>query len=103
MYLVAYMFSHIRDLAKKKGKIKMTGSNARIIRTEEKNITMTVRSKKNALIPQKIAGAVMLIFIIVSMFVGGGATGAVILSPMALAAVLSKHKLMDFGIFERRN
>lgn len=96
------VFGHICDLTAMKGTIKMTGSNAKIIIADEKKITMTVRSKKKSLVSQKLAGAVMLIFIAVSMFVGGGASAAVILTPMALAAVLSKQKLMDFEIFGKR-
>lgn len=82
-----------------KGKIKMTGSSAKKIKTEEKQITMTVHAKKDTLIMQRLAGAAMLIFAGAGMFMGGEASAAVVLTPMALAAVLSKRKLLDFGIF----
>ena len=85
-----------------KGTIKMTGSNAKILRTEEKKITMTVRPKRNPLILQKLAGAAMLIFIGASLSAGGEASAAVVLTPMAFAALLSKKKLMDFGIFDSK-
>ena len=83
-------------------KIKMTGSNAKVLTPEENKIRVTVRRKRDSLIMQKLAGAAMLIFIAVSVPVGGSASASVILAPMALAAMFSKQKLMDFGIFERK-
>ena len=80
----------------------MTGSNAKVLTAEENNIRVTVRRKKDSLIMQKLAGAIMLIFIAVSVLAGGSVSVSVILAPMALAAVFSKQKLMDFGIFETK-
>lgn len=78
----------------------MTGSNAKILMPEAKKITMTVRRKKASLIPQKLAGSIMLIFIAAA--VSGGVSAALVLAPMALAAVFSKQKLMDFNIFSNK-
>ena len=80
----------------------MTGSNAKVLTAEENKIRVTVRRKRDSLIMQKLAGAAMLIFIAVSMPMGGSVSASVILAPMALAAVFSKQKLMDFGIFARK-
>lgn len=81
----------------------MTSSNARIIAEERKDIVMTGRSRKNSLAAQKIAGTVMLAVISAAVAVGGEFSAAVVIVPMALAAVFSKEKLMDFGIFTRKN
>lgn len=82
--------------------IKMTGSNAKILASEEKKITVTVRRKKNQLVLQKLAGAAMLILIGTAMSAGEEASAAAILAPMAFAALFSKEKLMDFGAFYRK-
>lgn len=85
-----------------RGTIKMTGSNAKVLTAEENKIKVTVRRKKDSLIMQKLAGGAMLIFITAAMFCGGSVSASVILAPMAFAAVFSKQKLMDFGIFETK-
>ena len=77
----------------------MTGSNAKIIIPETKKICRTVRRKKRDLIPQKLTGAAMLIFITLAAIRGGSVSAAVILAPMAFAAIFSKEKLIDFRIF----
>ena len=77
----------------------MTGSNAKVLTAEENKIRMTVRRKKDSLIMQKLAGGAMLTFITAAMFCGESAAASVILAPVALAAVFSKKKLMDFDIF----
>ena len=80
----------------------MTSSNARILTEERKEIVMTNRPRKNSLVSQKLAGAAMLVIISVMTIVSGEISAAVVLVPMALAAVFSKEKIMDFGIFARK-
>ena len=74
-------------------------SNARVLTHEEKNIVMTKVGKRSDLKAQKISGAVMLAAVGASVFIGGDASALIMLAPMALAAMFSKEKLMDFGIF----
>ncbi|MBQ7980719.1 MAG: hypothetical protein IJ305_03830, partial [Oscillospiraceae bacterium] len=77
----------------------MTTSNARKINVE-KNITMTRRvARKNKLMMQKLVGVLMLVFVAVSFMIGGHFVASAILVPFALAAVFSKEKVLDFGIF----
>ncbi|GEM_PF-3532904 len=77
----------------------MTTSNARKL-TVEKNITMTRRvQRKNNLAMQKLVGIIMLIFVAVSFMIGGYFVASAVLAPFALAAVFSKEKVLDFGIF----
>ena len=77
-----------------------------VTENQVKEIIMTSRItekfRKNPLFAQKLAGAVMLIVIIAVLMLGGDFTGIVLLAPMAAAAVVSKQKLMDFGIFFKR-
>ena len=84
---------------KKKGMIPMTGSNAKILETEKKAIVMTHRPKKNSLAAQKFAGAAALAAAAAGTFAGNEFAALLIIAPMALAAILSKEKIMDFGIF----
>lgn len=98
-----------------KGKIKMENFAAKKIESIENNaaearvkeIIMTSRIteklRKNPLFAQKLAGAVMLVLVAVSLLLGGEFTCTVLLAPMAFAAVFSKEKLMDFGIFFKKS
>lgn len=80
----------------------MTTSNARKLNIE-KNITMTRRvSRKNNLMMQKLAGIVMLIFVAACLAIGGRSVAAVILVPFAFAALFSKEKVLDFGLFSNK-
>lgn len=81
----------------------MTSSNARVITEERKNIVMSTRRRKNHLAGQKLAGAAALIMILVMTIAGGELSALAVLAPMALAAVFSKEKIMDFSIFEKKN
>ena len=81
----------------------MTSSNARVITEERKNIVMTDSRRKNSLAAQKIAGAAMLALTAAATALSGEISALVVLAPMALAAVFSREKLMDFGIFARKN
>ena len=83
--------------------MKMTSSNARVITEERKAIVMTGRSRRNSLAAQKIAGGIVLAMAAAITAVCGEASAAAVLVPMALAAVFSREKLMDFGIFTRKN
>jgi len=77
----------------------MTTSNARKL-TAEKNITMTRRvSRKNNLVMQKLVGLIMLAVVAVALVIGGDFAAMVVIAPLALAAVFSKEKLLDFRIF----
>lgn len=77
----------------------MTTSNARKFNAE-KNITMTRRVvRKNKLMTQKLVGLITLVLVAVSFMIGGYFVAAVVLAPFALAAVFSKKKVLDFGIF----
>ena len=80
----------------------MTSSNARKINVE-KNITMTRRvARKNNLMAQKLVGALVLVFVAIAFMIGGRFIGAAVLLPFALAAVFSKEKVLDFGIFSNK-
>ena len=81
----------------------MTTSNARVITEERKAIVMRSRPRRNRLAAQKLAGIAVLVMTAAMIAVGGEASAAAVLVPMALAAVFSKEKLMDFGIFTRKN
>ena len=81
----------------------MTSSNARVITEARKEIVMNSRSRKNNLAAQKISGIIVLITAAAMTAVGGEASAAALLVPMALAAVFSKEKILDFGIFTRKN
>ena len=94
-----------------KGKIKMENIAAKKIENnvrenQVKEIIMTSRItekfRKNPLFAQKLAGAVMLVMIIEALLLGVEFTGIVLLAPMAAAAMVSKQKLMDFGIFFKK-
>lgn len=102
-------FVHIKT----KGTIGMTTSNAK--RLEELNrarrITVSsnsagnsVRTSKAArsdksLRPQKLVGGIVLAVSLAAAAFGGELSAAAVMAPPALAAVFSKEKLLDFGIF----
>ncbi len=80
----------------------MTSSNARKINVE-KNITMTSRVvKKNNLAAQRLVGVLMLALVAIAFVIGGEFTAAVVIAPIGLAAVFSKEKVLDFGIFSNK-
>lgn len=80
----------------------MTTSNARNL-TSERNITMTRRvARKNNLVAQKLVGVIMLVLVAIAFMIGGRFVGAAVLIPFALAAVFSKEKVLDFGIFSNK-
>lgn len=60
---------------------------------------MTVCEKKDNLAAQRLAGLAMLLLIGFAMLSGTELAALAIVSPMALAAVFSKEKVLDFGIF----
>ncbi len=78
----------------------MTALNERKIVNREQCITMTTRREKgDKLIHQKAAGLVMLALSAAALFWLGDFSAAAVMSPLALAAVFSKEKILDFGIF----
>lgn len=81
----------------------MTTSNAKKLTIQEREITMSCAKRgkngKNNLRAQKAVGFAMLVFLTVSVLIGGELSAAVILCPLALASVFSKEKLLDFRIF----
>lgn len=76
----------------------MTTSTARKIEPKTE-ILMTVCEKKDNLAAQKLAGLAMLVLIGFALISGTELAALAIVSPMALAAVFSKEKVLDFGIF----
>lgn len=87
------------NIRAKERTIFMTTSTARKIEPQTKKITMTVCEKKENLAAQKFAGLVMMIFIVLAMISGTELSALAIVSPMALTAIFSKEKVLDFGIF----
>lgn len=81
----------------------MTSSNAKVITEERKEIVMTNILRKKDLRAQKLAGAVMLVITAAATAVCGEISALIVIAPMALAAVFSREKLMDFGIFARKD
>ena len=77
----------------------MTTSTARKIEPQAREILMTVCEKKDNLTAQKLAGLTMLVLIGFALLSGSEFAALAIVSPMALAAVFSKEKILDFGIF----
>ncbi len=77
----------------------MTTSTARKIESQTRKIVMTVCENKNDLSAQKLAGLAMLVIIGFAMLSGTEFSALAIVTPMALAAVFSKEKVLDFGIF----
>lgn len=77
----------------------MTTSTARKIEPQAREIVMTVCERKNDLAAQKLAGLAMLVIIGFTLLSGTEFAALAIVAPMALTAVLSKEKILDFGIF----
>lgn len=92
----------------RKEMIYMTTSNAKNLEHEnrERRITLTTQSSRKrsdrsdkSLRPQKLAGGVVLAVSLAAVVFGGELSAAAVMIPPALAAVFSKEKLLDFGIF----
>ena len=81
----------------------MTTSNAKKIVSENKSITMTTRVRRNNLAIQKLVGVLMLAFVAVALMIGGELSAAVVIAPIALIAIFSKERFLDFGIFSNNN
>lgn len=79
--------------------IFMMNSTARKIEPQTRKIVMTVCKKRDDLAAQRLAGAVMLVLIGFTLISGTELAALAIVAPMALAAVFSKEKVLDFGIF----
>ena len=78
----------------------MTTSNARKLQNSERRIVMTGRrTKRNDLAAQKLAGVMMLAVVAIGLAIGGDFSAVAVIVPLALAAVFSKEKLLDFRIF----
>lgn len=77
----------------------MTTSTARKIEPQTREIVMTVCEKEENLVPQRLAGIAMLVFIGFALLSGTELAALAIVSPMAFTAVFSKEKVLDFGIF----
>lgn len=57
------------------------------------------RTKRNDLAAQKLAGVMMLAVVAIGLAIGGDFSAVAVIVPLALAAVFSKEKLLDFRIF----
>ncbi|MDE7278548.1 MAG: hypothetical protein K2N26_02340 [Oscillospiraceae bacterium] len=85
----------------------MTTSNAKNLDREnmERKITVTTqRSQRRSdkiLRPQKLTGSVVLAVSLAAVVFGGELSAAAVMIPPALAAIFSKEKLLDFGIFRK--
>lgn len=79
----------------------MTTSSARKIDRENRERKITVISSKRdkSLRMQKLAGAAVIAASLASVVIGGELSAAAVMIPPALAAIFSKEKLLDFGIF----
>lgn len=77
----------------------MTTSTARKIEPRAREIVITVCEREESLVPQRLAGLAMLALIGFALLSGTELAALAIVSPMALAAVFSKEKVLDFGIF----
>lgn len=78
----------------------MTTSNARKLQNSERRIVMIGRrTKRNDLAAQKLAGVMMLAVVAIGLAIGGDFSAVAVIVPLALAAVFSKEKLLDFRIF----
>lgn len=77
----------------------MTTSTARKIEPQPREIVMTVCEREETLVPQRLAGIAMLVLIGFALLSGTELATLAIVSPMALTAVFSKEKVLDFGIF----
>lgn len=81
----------------------MTTSNARKLTNNERRITMTTRASGNNLAAQKLTGIIMLFLVAIALVIGGDFAAVVVLAPLALAAIFSKEKILDFRIFANSN
>ncbi|MDE6762782.1 MAG: hypothetical protein K2J73_03760 [Oscillospiraceae bacterium] len=85
----------------------MTTSNAKNLDREnmERKITVTTKSSQRrsnkSLRPQKLTGSVVLAVSLAAVVFGGELSAAAVMIPPALAAIFSKEKLLDFGIFRK--
>ncbi len=80
--------------------IYMTGSNARVLEEERKNIVMTSGGKReNGLAVQKFAGISMLAATFAATVINGELSVMAVSVPFALAAIFSKEKIMDLDLF----
>ena len=86
----------------------MTTSNAKNLEqvNRERRITVTSQSGRRhssrsdkSLRPQKLAGGIVIAVSLAAVVFGGELSAAAVMIPPALAAVFSKEKLLDFGIF----
>lgn len=78
----------------------MTGSNAKVLTEERKNIVMTAgRKKDNSLAVQKFAGISLLAATFAATIINGELSAMAVSVPFALAAVFSKEKIMDIDLF----
>lgn len=76
----------------------MTTSNARKINSRPKQqSSITMIKSRSSLAAQKMTGLAMLLLLTAA--VAAGEVCAAVMLPMAAAAVFSKEKLLDFGIF----
>ena len=99
---------HTKKRTMPKGMIYMTTSNAKNLDrvNRERRITVTSqyggkRSSRSdkSLRPQKLAGGIVIAVSLAAVVFGGELSAAAVMIPPALAAVFSKEKLLDFGIF----
>ncbi len=81
----------------------MTSTANVIEKIEKKEIVMRRGAEKPDLRQQKFAGLVMVAVIIFMTAVCSEFAAAFVLLPMALAAVFSKEKILDFGIFPKKS
>lgn len=79
----------------------MNTSTARKIEVQPKRIAITVFERRDSLAPQRLAGLAMLVLIGFALLSGTELAALAIVSPMALAAIFSKEKVLDFGIFPK--
>lgn len=91
--------TYIETYVQRERTIFMTTSTARKIESQASKIVMTVCDKKESLAAQRLAGLAMLVLIGFALLSGTELAALAIVAPMALAAVFSKEKLLDFGIF----
>lgn len=91
--------TYIETYVQRERTIFMTTSTARKIEPQAREIVMTVCEKKDTLKAQRLAGFAMLVLIGFALLSGTELSALAIVAPMAFAAVFSKEKVLDFGIF----
>ncbi|MCM1024439.1 MAG: hypothetical protein NC395_10330 [Prevotella sp.] len=67
----------------------------------EKTGTKSAAHTDKSLRTQKLAGAAVLAVSLSAALFGGEFSAAAVMAPPALAAIFSKEKILDFGIFGR--